>query len=60
MVFEAGCHGIDLNEVSGKKGKTKTSTAFEFKSPEEYESMSKEDRQELTKKMMGTHKLKFG
>ena len=60
MVFEAGCHGINLNEVSGKKGEVQRSPVFEFKSPEEYENMSKEERKELTQKMMGTHKLKFG
>ena len=61
MVFEAGIHGVNLNEVSGeKKGEVKTSPMFEFKSPEEYEKMSKEEREELTKEMMGKHKLKFG
>jgi hypothetical protein len=61
MVFEAGLQGVNLKEVSEKdEGKPKASGVFEFKSPEEYERMSEEERQELTKKMMGTHKLKFG
>jgi hypothetical protein len=61
MVFEAGVHGINLNE-EGKKGKSQESSSevFEFKSPEEYENMSMEDRKKLTEKMMGQHKLKFG
>ena len=58
MVFEAGCHGINLNEVSGKKT-VETSSVFEFKSPEEYDKMSEEEKQELTRKMMGKHKSKL-
>ena len=62
MVFEAGLQGVNLNEVSGKKpeGKVKTKATPEFQSPEEYAKLSKEERQELTRQMMGKHKLKFG
>ena len=65
MVFEAGLQGVNLNEVSGKKqekqeGKVKTKATPEFQSPEEYEKLSKEEKEELTRQMMGKHKLKFG
>ena len=62
MVFEASLQGVDLNEAVGEKekGKQKLSAVPEFKSPEEYQNMTKEEREELTRQMMGRHKLKFG
>ena len=62
MVFEASLQGVNLNEATGKKpeGKVKTKAVPEFQSPEEYKNMSKEEREELTRQMMGKHKLKFG
>jgi len=61
MIFDASLQGIDLNEVAGKKKvESKSTPAFEFQSPGEYENMSIEARKALTQKMMGKHKLKFG
>jgi len=61
MSFDASLRGIDLNEVSGRKGKkVQESKEFTFQSPEEYETMSMEERKALTERMMGKHKLKFG
>ena len=63
MVFQAGIHGVDLKEGSEGKTEKKEETGHQmpaFQSPEEYEQLPKEERDALTKKMMGTHKLKFG
>ena len=63
MVFEAACHGVDLKKGAGKqegRREVETSSVFEFKSPEEYEKMPKEEREKLTRQMMGEHKIKFG
>ena len=61
MVFRAGIHGINLNENSEGKPKEEAATGLPvFQSPEEYKQMPKEEKEALTKQMMGKHKLKFG
>ena len=50
----------DYQERKKPEGKVKTKAVPEFQSPEEYKNMSKEEREELTRQMMGKHKLKFG
>lgn len=37
----------------------KTKQTFMFQAPEDYEKLPKEEREKLTNKMMGKHKLQF-
>jgi len=62
--FYAKLHGFDLDKATAQKT-TETSRASEqpanqslpiFGDPESYKHMSKEERDDLTKKMMGQHK----
>ena len=59
MRFEATVHGIDLDKKtkgSGPISQGKQIDIFKFGKPEDYEHMSKEEKEELTQKMMGQHK----
>jgi len=63
MLFEAGIHGIDLNEGKSKKSNIEDdsdSAIFKFKAPEDYKNMDAEDKKKLTQQMIGKHKSKFG
>ena len=60
MTFEAGLRGIDLKKEMKKSEPEGEEKGFTFKSPEEYEKMSKDERDKLTQQMMGKHKLRFG
>lgn len=62
MVFEAALRGVDLEKEAGTKTEKKYNPPgmFEFKSPEEYQNLSMEERVKLTQEMIGKHKLKFG
>jgi len=67
-IFLAGLQGIDLKKEIDKKtskksndraitAKTSNANALPvFGAPEDYEHLSDEERQELTRKMMGKHK----
>lgn len=56
--FQAAMHGVDLEEGVMKSGGKKEApkNEFVFGSPEDYAHLTKEEREELTKKMMGQHK----
>ncbi len=58
MEFAAGIHGIKIdNKKKTKAGeKKKKSAGLMFGSPEDYADMSKEEKQELTNKMLGKFK----
>lgn len=51
----AALHGVDLYK-NAKTHVPETTNDFMFKHPNEYKKMSKKERKELTKKMMGHHK----
>jgi hypothetical protein len=53
MNFEASIVGAKLQSVDQPKKDDLTT----FKSPEDYAHLSEEERKELTKKMMGRHKI---
>jgi len=57
--FQAGLQGIDLDKqtgnVSGVERETK-GNVFTFQDPKNYEKMTKEEREQLTHKMMQGHK----
>jgi len=59
----AGLQGVDLDKEMKKKG---ASSGFDlpddpmlFRDPKEYEKMPLEEREELTKRMIGSHRLKM-
>lgn len=64
--FQAGVHGIDLDKEAKKSKNKPTKQKFDeiekkqdiplFRDPSEYESMSQEEKEQLTQKMMGKHK----
>lgn len=67
---QARMHGIDIPDKGGKKpvskptddfpsrpGEVVETLPFAFKDPKEYAHLTQEQREELTQKMMGTHKL---
>lgn len=59
MKFHAMIHGVQFKDnppFTESKGKNEIS-GFAFGDPEDYKKMSKEERQKLTDKMMGKHKL---
>jgi len=60
MRFEAAIHGIDLDKTTKGSDVPQTQgkqmAGFKFGKPEDYEHMSKEEREKLTQKMMGQHK----
>jgi len=58
MTFQAGIHGVDLQ---GAKTQSKPSTNAEsvvplFGDPEDYEELSNEEREDLTKTMLSKHR----
>ena len=60
MVFMAAIHGIDLNDnkSDGKKqSRPKGQKILLFDAPENYEKMSKEERENKTKAMMAQMKM---
>ena len=70
MKFEAQIHGATIEDKGGKKMQQQSATATKtvksdtlngdpdmlFKDPKDYSHMSKEDREQLTQKMMGSFK----
>lgn len=63
--FLAALQGVDLDKESGTKGPSKieqqsNQNPFAFKDPQEYENMTSEEREDLTRKMMGEHKKWVG
>ena len=60
--FQAAIHGAKLKET-GRAFSSEdnlNATVPMFGDPKEYESLSQEEREEMTKKMMGKHKLWAG
>jgi hypothetical protein len=55
--MRAAFFGIDLDK---SEKKTEEKNIFEFKDPAEYKNMTQEEKEELTKKMMGKHKAWAG
>lgn len=56
MKFFAKLQGVDIDaEIKKKEERDKTL----FKDPKDYEKLSKEQREELTKQMIGRHKAKL-
>ena len=56
--FLAAIQGIDLDKESENKGTNKEKgNTLEFQDPSAYEHMTDEEKNELTKKMMGGHRL---
>lgn len=62
--FQAAIHGAKLTGVSQKAPQEVPKTGDEvvplFGDPKDYDSMPQEEREELTKKMMGKHKVWAG
>lgn len=58
LKIEAALHGIDLDKENKKAKEKQEDEKFLFKDPSEYEKMTKEEREELTRKMM-QHHVKF-
>lgn len=58
--FQAAIHGAKLKGSSQAGASSEGGAVPMFGDPKEYESMSQEDREELTKKMMGKHKIWAG
>lgn len=60
--FQAAIHGAKLKEtgrvISSKDNLDKAVPMFG--DPKDYESLSQEEREEMTKKMMGKHKIWAG
>jgi len=67
MKFDASIQGVDLEKELEKQGvdmprkeegdrKQAPSNTFLFGDPEDYEKMPMDDREALTKQMMGKHK----
>jgi hypothetical protein len=55
MRFEAGMHGINVDKIEDE-AQEDVAQSMLFRDPKDYEKMSKEEREELTEKMMGYHK----
>lgn len=58
--FQAAIHGAKLKEAPQEASKTGDGVVPLFGDPEDYDSMPQEEREELTKKMMGKHKVWAG
>lgn len=58
--FQAAIHGAKLTGVSQKATSSEKEVVPLFGDPKDYESMSPEKREELTKKMLGKHKIWAG
>ena len=59
--FQAAIHGAKLKETGRDSVKDNLEkTVPMFRDPKEYESLSKEEQEEMTKKMMGKHKIWAG
>jgi hypothetical protein len=58
--FQAAIHGAELKEKPQEGSKSGSETVPLFGDPKDYDSMSQEEREKLTKKMMGKHKVWAG
>ena len=59
--FQAAIHGAEMKETGQSSTKDNLKKAVPmFGDPKEYESLSQEEREEMTKKMMGKHKVWAG
>jgi hypothetical protein len=58
--FQAAIHGAKLKDTPQKVSKTEDGAVPLFGDPKDYESMSREKREELTQRMMGKHKVWAG
>ncbi len=58
--FQAAIHGAKLKEAPQARLKSEDEVVPLFGDPKEYDSMTQEAREELTKKMMGKHKVWAG
>lgn len=57
MKIRAAFFGVNLDKETEEKSTKKTpNNVFAFGSPEDYEHLSKGEREELTKKMMNVHR----
>lgn len=57
--IQAKMWGAEIkDDIDAPETKTfkKGESAFQFKAPEEYDNLSKQEKKELTEKMMGQHK----
>lgn len=65
-VFDAALRGVDLKKIAHEKGiylseaDSKEQSSTIFRDPSDYEHLSESEKEELTKKMMGFHRLKVG
>lgn len=60
--FQAAIHGVKLKETgraTSSKDNLKKAVPM-FGDPKDYESLTQEEREELTEKMMGKHKIWAG
>jgi hypothetical protein len=57
--FMAAIHGIDLKKAAKKKTTTGSTSNEMFRSKEEYENMTPEEREKETQKMMAELQSKF-
>ena len=59
--FQAAIHGAKLKEFGQTSPKNNLNKAVPmFGDPKDYESLSQEEREEMTQKMMGKHKIWAG
>jgi hypothetical protein len=59
--FQAAIHGAKLKETGRPTTKNNLGKAVPmFGDPKDYESLSQEEREEMTDKMMGKHKIWAG
>ena len=59
--FQAAIHGAKLKETGQVSAKDNLEKAVPmFGDPKDYELLSQEEREEMTKKMMGKHKIWAG
>ncbi len=61
LQFQAALHGVKLRGVGQPSTKDNLEKAVPmFGDPKDYDSLSQEEREELTEKMMGKHKIWAG
>lgn len=53
---EAAVHGIKIKRDAQSVSETKVEDSFKFGSPEDYENMTQEKKEEITQKMKGKHR----
>ncbi len=60
MVFQASLFGVDLknsnNNTQEYNVDSPPENTFQFGAPEQYANLSQQEKEDLTKKMMGLHK----